>query len=223
MQAPDRNDPAATRSRAELLLLATVLVAAYHGVEYWLVARVLPGREWYERFGPHAMANIRDGLSLIVPLLLCLGAPRRSGLLLGEWRGKVGRVLAICTVPVVLTAIVYPLTSRPFTGGAVGMWAISPTAQELMFSGYLYGLFGLAFPGRAGRLPVDRAVLIAAAFFAAWHLPNFASIHPGYVVFQLAYTFAGGAWTMLARQTTGSILPCVLTHSAVNFVSWMGW
>jgi membrane protease YdiL (CAAX protease family) len=119
--------------------------------------------------------------------------------------------------------MVYPFTSQPFTGQSIGMWLISPAAQDLLFTGYLYGLLDTAFPGRVNaRLPVNRAVFFTAVFFALWHVPNFSGIQPSYVVFQLAYTFVGGAWVLLARQLTGSVLPGIATHMAVNFIAWAG-
>jgi membrane protease YdiL (CAAX protease family) len=66
-------------------------------------------------------------------------------------------------------------------------------------------------------------VFLTAAFFCLWHVPNFMGIHVSYVLFQLGYTLIGGAWVLLARQLTGSVLPGIATHMAVNFLSWAGW
>jgi len=132
-------------------------------------------------------------------------------------------VLGICALPVALTAIIYPFTSRPFQCVRVGVWLISPAAQDLLFTGYLYGLLDAAFPGRLiGRLPMNKAVFITASFFALWHVPNFAGMHASFVSFQLLYTFLGGARILLARQLTGSVLPGIITHMAVNFIAWLG-
>ncbi len=66
-------------------------------------------------------------------------------------------------------------------------------------------------------------MFITAAFFCVAHVPNFLGIDASYVAFQLIYTFVGGAWVLLARQWTGSVLPGIATHMAVNFVAWKGW
>ena len=212
----------ANLERTEVLLLALVLVAAHHAIPAFAMA-LLPQRELYEQLGKDGYYLLWDALAVPMPLILCLAAPRRSGLRLGDWNGCVLRVLGICTLPVVLTATIYPFTSRPFEGAAVGMWLISPAAQDLLFTGYLYGLFDVAYPGTLGRLPIRKAILITATFFALWHLPSFKSAPATYVVFQLIYTLIGGAWVLLARQLTGSILPGIATHMAVNYIAWMGW
>ncbi len=211
-------------SRREVLLLALALTAAHHAIPSWLLWWVLPGRAIYDRFGPDAFSNIHDALSGLMPLLLCLGAASRSGLTLGKWKGQVWRVIAVCVPPIVLTAIVCPFTSRPFTGDRVGSWLISPLAQDLLFMGYLFGLANAAFPGRCvRRIPLDKAVLITAAFFSVWHIPNFLGIGAAFVCFQLTYTFIFCVWILLARQWTGSIIPVTLTHMAANYISWKGW
>ena len=93
-------------------------------------------------------------------------------------------------------------------------------AQDLFFAGYLYGLFDISFPGVAhARLRINRAVFVTSFFFALWHVPNFWGMSASYVSFQLLYVFVGGAWILLARQITGSIIPGVLTHMAVNFIA----
>ena len=209
--------------RAEALLLALVLVAAFHALPRWILV-FLPAKALYEQLGNNGFDCLYDGLFALMPLLLCLGARSRSGLRAGVWKSQTWKVLGICALPVALTAIVYPLTSQPFTGDRIGVWLISPAAQDLLFTGYLYGLLHAVFPGPVNnRFRVGKAVLLTAAFFALWHLPNFAGIPASYVIFQLLYTFVGGAWVLLARQLTGSILPGIATHMAVNFLAWAGW
>ncbi len=207
-------------SKADSLLLALVLVSAYHAVPLWAFQRFLPARALYEGLGEQGFATLYRAVSAVVPLLLCLAAPSRCGLLLGFWRGRVLKVLGICTLPVVLTAIIYPWTSRPFSGYPISTWLVSPAAQDLLFAGYLYGLFDVTFPGHIHRrCPVNRAVFVTALFFALWHVPNFSGMPTSYVLFQLLYTFVGGAWILLARQITASIIPGLLTHMAVNFIA----
>ncbi|HVP11175.1 MAG TPA: CPBP family intramembrane glutamic endopeptidase [Phycisphaerae bacterium] len=214
---------AVRRAPVETLLLGLVLVAAFHAMPDWLVS-FLPAQELYNRLGKNGFYTLYDALSGLMPLLLCLSRPVRAGLGPGHWQGRTWKTLGVCALPIVLTAAIYPLTSRPFMGKHVGIWLVSPAAQDLLFTGYLYPVFGEAFPGRVfSRIDVQRAIPIIAPFFALWHLPNFAGMPIGYVAFQLAYVFIGGAWVLLARQMTGSIWPGVLTHMAVNFIAWRGW
>lgn len=155
-------------------------------------------------------------------LLLLAAAPRRSGLCLGDIRTAWKGVLLVCAGPVLATAIVYPLLpTRPWGGQSVHMWLTSPLAQQAVFTGYIFGGLDRLFPGRVWqRLPFTRGLLLTAAYFAAYHLPNFLGLPGGYVAFQLCYTFAGCMIVGLARVWTGSILYGVLTHMAVNAIAY---
>jgi membrane protease YdiL (CAAX protease family) len=166
-------------------------------------------------------ANWYWGCELAYGLLLALPTARASGLRIGDilrhWRG----VLVVCGLPVLAAALVYPrLPERPFAGLEAGFWLLGAPAQDLVFSGFLYGRFERLYPADVHpRLPVRGAVVVTAAFFCAWHLRNFEHLSPGYVVFQLAYTFAGGVCVGLARQWTGSVYYGMLAHMAGNFIA----
>jgi len=208
-------------TRTESLLLAAILVAAFHAIPYWLF-RFFPARELYERLGANVYGTLYDAVSGVMPFMLCFGVPIRSGLTLGQWRGKELRVVGICVLPIILTALVYPLTSRPFSGQRIGSWLVSPAAQDLLFAGYLYGLFDVTFPAIVHKkCRVRVAVILTACFFALWHVPNFRSMPVSYVSFQLFYTFVGCVWMLLTRQLTGSIVPGLMTHMACNFIAWL--
>lgn len=219
-----RAGPTTGWTRREALLLALVLAAAFYGIQLWVMYQLGLGRLIYDRFGSSVYQNCWHGVSLIMPLLLCLAAPGRSGLRLGMWRSRTLKVLGVCAVPPLLTAIVCPFTSKPFTGAPIAMWLISPIAQELFFTGYLYGFLDRVFPGPVSRrVPVNKAVFLTPVFFSLWHAPWFGSIATSYVIFMLVYTFVYGAWMLLARQWTGSILPGIVVHMMANFIAWKGW
>jgi membrane protease YdiL (CAAX protease family) len=207
--------------KCEAVVLSGTLVAAFHAVPFWLF-RFFDSRELRGRLGENVFWTLFDVTSCILPLALCLAAPRRSGLKLGQYKAHAWKVLGICIVPVVLTALIYPLTSRPFQSQRIGMWLVSPLAQDLLFAGYLFGLLNSTFPGSIHqRLPIRQAVFLTALFLALWHVPNFQGVAAAYVSFQLIYTFLFCGWLLLARQLTGSLLPGLLTHMACNFIAWL--
>ncbi len=214
--------PPVASSRATTLALSLVVTLAARAVPAWFVLRAI----WRHELG--GAANIRyeffhDLVLLCLGLCLALSAPRRSGLTLGRLRGHVCGVLLVCGAPILLTALVYPnLAERPFAGASWSLWAVSPLAQDFVFLGFLYGFLDAAFPGTVhARLPLHRALVLTALFFALWHLPNLGSaMSPGYVAFQLGYTAVGLIVVGLSRQWTGSILYGVLTHTAINAIAW---
>lgn len=224
---PSRSDSLAEASGArisprETILLAIVLVAAYHGIQHWVFRVLLPTRAVYDHWGRTGWEIGWDLSGLAAPLLLTISAAGRSGLRLGDW-SRWRRVLIAALLPVLATATICPFTSNPFRGGWPGMWIISPLSQELMFSGYLYGLIAAAFPGvMCRRYPIPWVLPITAALFVLWHTPNFLSIPAAFAGFQLFYTFLGGMCFLLARRWTGSILPGVASHMAANFCAWAG-
>lgn len=207
--------PRARRWAAEISL-AVALVVASHAVPAWL-ADALWSRA--PRVRELDFANLHDLVSLAFGALLALPSARRSGLVLGR-RPTMG-VFVVALAPVIATALVYPnLPTRPFAGQRMGMWLVSPFAQDLLFVGYLYGRFARLAPPADGRAP-GAALLVTCGLFAAWHVPNLATMPAGYVAFQLAYTFAGLCLTGLSRQWTGSALYAMATHVLVNFIAWM--
>ena len=164
-----------------------------------------------------------DLVALAFGLILVLPTHRRSGICIGQIREHWKKVLLFCGTPILATAIVYPLLSeRPFGNAHYTMWLISPLAQDLLFTGFLFGRFNQLFPSYIhDRIPMRWAVLITAFFFVLWHTPNFASgISKEYVLFQLCYTFVGFLLTGLVRQWTGSMLYGTLTHMAINYIAW---
>lgn len=194
-------------------------VAALVGA--WLVPPLL-ARLFSESPG---LRSYRFGLGLLLyGLALTLPTWRRSGLRIGTIREHWKGVLLVCGGPVLLTLLVYPnLPERPFAHAGPGMWLVSPLAQDLVFLGFILGQLEPRFPRPfVRRLGAPRALVVGAAFFAAWHLPNFCAhgISTGYVVFQLGYTAGGFLLVGLSRVWTGSILYGVLEHSLVNLIAW---
>lgn len=179
----------------------------FHAIPQWVFGFLFQ-REIFEALGANGYATFYDAVTGVMPLLLCFGAPLRNGLSLGRWRGAGLQVAGICALPVVLTAIVDPFTSQPFSGGPIGIWLVSPLAQDLLFVGFLYGLFEEVFPGEVfPRFRINRSMLLTAAFFALWHVPSFANMAPAYVALQLLYVSLGAVWRLQARRLTGTSFP----------------
>ncbi len=207
-------------TRLEWLALAAVLTHASHTVTNSLFVFSWPRiPEFLRAVGAE---NYWYLLTLLFGLALALTAPRRSGLRIGNLRPHLRGVLLVCGLPAALAAIIYPLLPvHPFAGSSAGIWLISPPAQDLLFIGYLYGRFETLFPDFVHpRIRVRQALVISALFFSAWHLPNFLTIPPGFVLFQLCYTFAIFVVAGLSRQWTGSMLYFTICHMTINFVAW---
>jgi uncharacterized protein len=76
----------------------------------------------------------------------------------------------------------------------------APLGEEFFFRGWVLN-------GYLGRYSVTKAVWVSAALFAAFHLNPWQAV----VALPLGLGFAG------LRQRTGSLIPCILCHAAVNF------
>ena len=207
------------RQRVWLLVGVAITVLAHVFPEWLYSATWVHFPRALKAAGP---SNWYDVCALAYGLLLTLPCPRRSGLHFGQIAGRRCRVALACGLPVLAAAVVYPqLPVRPFAGSSVGMWLISPLAQDLVFMGFLYSRYETVFPGHIHpKVPIARALVLAALFFSMWHLVNLGRVPAPYLLFQLAYTFAGGVITGLARQWTGSVLYTAAAHMAVNWIAW---
>ena len=87
----------ATLPKRECLLIAVVLVAAFHAIPWWAF-NFLPSRAIYDRLGQQGYATLYDAITGVMPFLLCLGSPLRSGLTLGRWQGRTLMVIGICVL-----------------------------------------------------------------------------------------------------------------------------
>ena len=132
---------------------------AYHN-EWEIVARI-------------GYPAVYDLFFLAFSLLLIAHDPVGYGVRVGSIGTMWRRVLLFCGGPLIVTAIVCSQISTPFSGGPITGWLISPIAQNLLFAGYFYRHLSEHFPGLVhDRLPIAKAILITAGFFALWHVPN---------------------------------------------------
>ncbi len=209
-----------THRRIEFLLLAVLLVYASHAIPSWLVYEILRGSDGVIR-DAIGTANWHAVLSLVFSLVLIAHDPQGYGVRIGQVRDKWLWLLLLCLVPIALTYIVYPrLAVKPFSGGPISIWLISPLAQDLLFAGYFYEKFSHLFPGKISeRVPVERTVFVTAFYFSLWHTPGLASGLGAFIWFQLIYTYFGACLVGLIRQWTGSFLYITLVHMAVNLIA----
>jgi membrane protease YdiL (CAAX protease family) len=131
-------------------------------------------------------------------------------------------VLLVCGGPILITAVVYPnLPERPFVNADWTMWALTPLREDLLFAGFLYGQFALAFPGNVHRrVALNRSLALTAIFFALWHVANLGNGMSGaYVAFQVIYVGVGATVIGLSRQWTGSVYYGMITHAATNAIA----
>ena len=209
------------REKRAALSLAVVLTIAASAIPSWVVVTEAWRADW---LGLQSVPwpVVRSFVLLALGLLLVLPTRERSGLRIGRLREHWRGVLLVCGATVLATALVYPLLPvRPFGRAHASMWAVSPLAQELVFSGFIYGYLESRFPEYLHpRVRIRWALLITTILFGLWHAPSFLTTSAGYVWFQIFYTGVLGIVPALSRQWTGSILPTVLCHTAVNFIAW---
>jgi membrane protease YdiL (CAAX protease family) len=167
--------------------------------------------------------NYTDAFYLIVALCVALSTPESSGLGLGDPSRNWKPLLLLMIAPPAIAALVIPrLSERPFAGHEIGAWLLSPVAEELLYTGFLFGQLLRHFPNPIGpRLRFPVAVVLTAAFFSLHHVWNLTSskMSVNYAVFQLGYTFVGGMGTSLIRYLSGSIWYAVLVHMSVNWIA----
>ncbi len=182
--------------------------------------------------------RIQDIALLGFGIVLVSAAPRRSGISLGTLRNAPKAVVACLVVfgvsaafrylPFDFPASIEPTRSRLFRGcWGTTSWLVSPLAQELIFSGFVFGSLDRHFPRRWHRiLPITTAGLLTALLFGLWHLiPDYLAGHNsgGFVAFRFVYTAAGMLIYTMTRVWTGSIIYALLTHTAVNFMFLVGF
>lgn len=166
-----------------------------------------------------------DAAFLVEAICLCLITRRWAGLGLGcasRWRRFAFPIAGVLALPPLLTLTVYAqLTDKPFSGMTWSLWLVQSIAQEFFFTGFVYGALARLHgtPSTEWRAAVHPALVLTAFAFMVWHWPNVGSLSPGYMAFQLAYTFLGACWTFQVRRWTGSIWPGVANHVLVNWLA----
>ena len=214
--------------RADCLVVALVVTFASHAFPEWVDS--LTYRWAYDLLAKSvdpasvhpALCNYFYGLQLLFGVLLVAGSPRRHGLRIGEIGRYKYRVLLVCGGPLIVAWVGCQFVDIPvWMRSCVGVWLISPLAQDLVFVGFLYTILRESFPGHLHRrVPIDKGLLLGAMFFSLWHAWNFRDTDAGFVCLQMCYTFAGGLLVGLTRQWTGSLFYVTAVHMGGNFLGW---
>lgn len=172
-----------------------------------------------------------NAMKLLLAVLLAGAAFRSSGLTLGHklsWQRHGIFVALWWLLPPLLVLTVYPnFTTRPFHGASWSFWLLAPLAEELLFSGFIYGRMAGIFgkPAQNWRGAFSPTLLITAFLAALYFWPflrnadntgKIGEIGVSYAQFQMLYVFLFNLWMLNIRRWTGSIWPGVLNHILVN-------
>ncbi len=170
---------------------------------------------------------------LCVAMILCGMTWRLSGLGIGDskrWKRHVYHIVFVWIMPPLLVLSMYPvLTEKPFHAfhWPIGWWLVGSIAQELLFSGFIYGRMVSLFGPDSGELrgAFCLPVLFTAFLYALNHWPNIQTTEHGmsssFVKFQFLYSFLGCAWMLNVRRWTDSVWLGVLNHILVNWLATM--
>lgn len=96
-----------------------------------------------------------------------------------------------------------------------------PLGEELLFRGWMGNLVERLWPGRMLTLtnPLPLWIWASALAFSFWHLQNLSKDPAGLVIFQCGYTFIVGLVLGWVRWKSGSLLPAIVAHIAINLAS----
>lgn len=170
--------------------------------------------------------TVLDIALLVFGLLLVASHPVRSGITLGtgQHRSKVLTAMAIIIGGVLAYRLIIGVGAFDGWSTSWSIWAISPVAQELVFSGFILGLLNEHFPRWwHPSLPLTGAVVLSAALFGMWHFIPDLIFDDGdwtWLLFRQAYTAIPWMLYAMTRLWTGTILYAVIMHVIANFITF---
>lgn len=96
-----------------------------------------------------------------------------------------------------------------------------PLGEELLFRGWLWGLFTALFKGVFFTLtnPLPSQLVFTSLVFSLWHLQNIHHVSWPFLLFQLLYTLLTGLWLGYLRWRTNKILVPTLAHALINLTA----
>jgi membrane protease YdiL (CAAX protease family) len=135
------------------------------------------------------------------------------------WRAAFGAVLLgglLDVVTLVLHKPVVPDVLQPLFTGIAGVTAMiifavimTPLVEELLFRGVLFPVAARSFGSMGG-------VLFVSALFGFAHVATY-----GLDAYLIMQTLLAGLYLSWLRARTGSLVPCVAAHAALNLYATM--
>jgi membrane protease YdiL (CAAX protease family) len=135
------------------------------------------------------------------------------------WRAAFGAVLLGGLMDVVTLALRKPIVPdvlQPLFAGTVGVIAmilfaviVTPLVEELLFRGVLFPVAARSFGATGG-------VLFVSGLFGFVHVVTY-----GLDVYLIAQTLVAGLYLTWLRARTGSLVPSVAAHTALNLYATM--
>lgn len=135
------------------------------------------------------------------------------------WRAAFGAVLLGGLMDVVTLALRKPIVPdvlRPLFTGTAGVAAmiafavvVTPLVEELLFRGVLFPVAARSFGTLVG-------VLLVSGLFGFAHVVTY-----GLDVYLIAQTLLAGLYLTWLRARTGSLVPSVAAHAALNLYATM--
>jgi membrane protease YdiL (CAAX protease family) len=222
-------DEPPSQLRLVATLLGVVLLAAFNMLLLELLRERMPAEVKDQAAWSASTDFFMNCIYLVEALVLCGAAWTSSGMGVGSmkaWKRYVYHIAFVWIMPPLVVLSLYPaLTTKPFHNWPVAWWVLGSIAQELLFTGFIYGrlvsVFGAPSSGALGAFSAP--MLVTSFLYALSHWPNLQivghGLTPQYVLFQFVYSFVGFAWMLNIRRWTGSIWPGVLNHVLVNFLA----
>jgi membrane protease YdiL (CAAX protease family) len=186
--------------------LLQVLVLQYAGYFLLVVAILWPRRELtLRRFGLTANSMAWSQLIVMGLLLACLLVPLQIALLGADARWDLGD-----TAPWRRALLDAPRSADYWLLMAIGSFGLVPLLEELFYRGVLQGRLQQV-------MPPSHAILLISVLFtlshSQYHQPTLINLATAVFVFGSSLAFGWLYWK------TGSLLPAVVLHAAIN-VPW---
>ena len=215
---------------AQLAVAAMMLFPALGVVLTRLITKEGFGNAWLR---PHFRGNLRLYLAAWFGpgILTVLGAalyflifPDQLDLSLAYFRGTLASLGALEELPMPLELL--------FAIQAVQGLLMAPAMNIVFCFGEEWGWRGYLLPKLSGKLPVVPLVVVSGVIWGLWHAPltamghNYGLDYPGFpwlgIAAMCCFCTAMGIFLSWLTLRTGSCLPAILAHGAVNGIAALG-
>jgi len=200
-------------------------VALLVGCSVAVVSRELPGnlagvidfRTGEAQLAMDSFTWLAEGFRVLFACILVAVNPGRSGMTWGaphrveHWRAM---GVSLCVVATLLVPQAHLVNAKP---PFVGFVLISPVFVQLVFSGYVFGLFNESF-----KRPAVAAVAAAGLLVGVIFVAELVFLHelPGPELLLRGTRITVVASMVWLRKRTGSIFYSLMGHAIVNGLIW---